>query len=220
MSVKINNHKLFLRISYFVIGLMLFAFGISVTIIADFDISPWDALSVGLYDSFHLTIGTWMNVTSLLLIVLGGLLRHERPKISCMITSCVMSAFVDLFTYMMQGIVIEFWYLKAILFLIGVLIISMGCGTYLIGEFAPCPIDYFMIALRDGLNTNIRKAMTICEGSGFVLAYLVSGPIGLGTVLSVFIYGPLIQFFNHLARNTYHWLLCSFPEVVHNAVDI
>ena len=188
--MKTKSHKLFFRIMFFVIGLMLFAFGIAVTIIADFGVSAWDAVSVGL---------------------LGGWLRHERPKLSCMITSFVMSGFVDFFVWLMNGVSISPWIGKLTLFLVGVIIISIGCGTYLVGNFAPCPIDYFMVALRDKFQTNIRTAMTLCEGSGFILAFLVSGPIGLGTLLSVFIYGPLIQYFHQHAKELHQSLLYRFP---------
>lgn len=210
--MKQNQYtSMLLRMSFFVIGLMFFSFGIAVTILADVGISAWDAVSVGLYDMFHVTIGTWMNVTSILLIILGGILRKERPKISCMITSFVMSAFVDIFVYMMEGIVVETWYLQAIVYFIGVLFVSFGCGTYLIAELSYCPIDYFMMALKDGLHTDIKKAMTICEGSGFLLALLVSGPIGIGTFVSVFIYGPLIQFFHQHSYHAYQRLSYRFP---------
>lgn len=209
--MKTKSHKLFFRIMFFVIGLMLFAFGIAVTIVADFGVSAWDAVSVGLYEHFRLSIGTWMNVTSLLLILLGGWLRHERPKLSCMITSFVMSGFVDFFVWLMNGVSISPWIGKLTLFLVGVIIISIGCGTYLVGNFAPCPIDYFMVALRNKFQTNIRTAMTLCEGSGFILAFLVSGPIGLGTLLSVFIYGPLIQYFHQHAKELHQSLLYRFP---------
>lgn len=206
-----QKQMLFIRMIFFIFGLMFFALGIAITIVADVGISAWDACSVGLYDKFQLTIGTWMNITSILLIILGGILRKERPKMSCMITSFVMSAFVDVFVYMMEGIILTNVFLQAIVYLLGVILVSFGCGTYLIAEFSFCPIDYFMMALKEGLHTNIRNAMTLCEGSGFLLALLVSGPIGIGTLLSVFIYGPMIQFFHQHSYRVYQHLSYKFP---------
>lgn len=218
--LRVKKKVFLLRTCFFIIGLMLFSLGISLTIIADIGISPWDATSVGLYDRFHLTIGTWMNLQSLLLIAMGAMIKRERPKIECMITSFVMSMFVDLFMLCFADIIVHGWMQQAMTYALGVLIISAGCGTYLVAKFSPCPIDYFMMAIKDGCHTSIAKAMTICEGTGFLFALLVQGPIGIGTLLSIFIYGPLIQFFNQRSGQLYQGYCVKLPQAVHNTVDI
>lgn len=218
--MRVKYWEFLLRLVYFMFGLMMFALGIAITIVADIGVSPWDATSVGLYTLFGLSIGTWMNVQSVLLILMGACIAREFPKITCMITSFIMSAFVDLFVYVLQGIVIEVWIVKLMVYALGVIIVSIGCGTYLIAEFPPNPIDCFMMSIKKGLHVSIAKAMTICEGSGFLFAFLVQGPIGLGTILAVIIYGPMIEFFNKQAHRVYARLKRHLPQVVHNAVDI
>lgn len=193
------------RIGLFVSGLLFFALGIAITIVSDLGISAWDAFSVGLQDHFPISIGTWMNLTSVLLILLGALLKKEPPKFSCMITSIIMSGFVDIFVYLMQDIVLT-GYEKVVVYFIGVMFVSIGCGTYLAADLFLCPIDYFMMAIKQRFQTTIRVAMTICEGSGVLCALLVQGPIGIGTLISVVVYGPMIQVVHHWAMQTYNRL--------------
>lgn len=217
---RVRKKEFLLRTSFFLVGLMLFSLGICFTIIADIGISPWDATCVGLYDQFHLTIGTWMNLQSLLLIAMGAMIKRERPKVECMLTSFVMSMFVDIFMLGLQDIAMYGWVQQAITYALGVLVVSAGCGTYLVAAFPPCPIDYFMMAIKDGFHTSIAKAMTVCEGTGFLFALLLRGPIGIGTMLSIFIYGPLIQFFHQRSSRLYRNCNVKVPQVVHNTVDI
>lgn len=217
---QFNHCELVLRIVFFLIGLMLFALGIAITIVASYGVSPWDASCIGLHQLFGQSIGTWMNIQAVLLIAMGAAIKRERPKVECMITSIVLSAFVDLFVYLLGDIQITEWYMQALVYIMGAGIVSAGCGTYLIAEFPPCPIDYFMMAIKTGFHTSIRTAMTFCEGTGFLLALAVKGPMGIGTILSVFIYGPMIQFFNHQANRLFYRSKGHLPQVVHNTVDI
>lgn len=214
------NNVFLLRLGFFLIGLLLFSLGIALTICANFGVSPWDATTVGLYERFGLSIGTWMNVQSVLLILMGATIKRERPRFECMITSFIMGIFVDIFVIVLQDVHVEVWYLQIALYALGVLIVSIGCGTYLIAKFPPCTIDYFMMAIKTGFHTNITVAMSVCEGTGFLFALLVQGPIGIGTFLCVVIYGPLIDTFHHYANRLYNHLEKQLPQVVHNAVDI
>ena len=50
-----------IRIAFFLIGLILISFGISVSIVSNFGVGGWDAFNIGLKNHFGFTIGTWMN---------------------------------------------------------------------------------------------------------------------------------------------------------------
>lgn len=48
-----------IRWGFFLVGIMIFSMGISLTIqVQHLGIHPWDVLTVGLYERFGLTIGT------------------------------------------------------------------------------------------------------------------------------------------------------------------
>lgn len=47
-----KSRNTLLRVSFYVIGLLLFSLGITLTIYADIGVSSWDAVSIGLYDRF------------------------------------------------------------------------------------------------------------------------------------------------------------------------
>ena len=66
-----------IRLCFYISGLILFSFGISVTIYANIGVSSWDAVSVGLNKLYGCSIGTWMNLISICQIIAGGILGYE-----------------------------------------------------------------------------------------------------------------------------------------------
>ena len=63
----IKNKEKIIRIIFFIFGLILLSFGISLIIKSEFGTSAWDAVSVGLFKHFNLSVGIWMNIVAELL---------------------------------------------------------------------------------------------------------------------------------------------------------
>lgn len=196
-----------IQIFYFVFGLLLFSLGITLTINAGLGVSAWDAVYLGMYHNFGLRISFWLNLQSFILILLGGIMKQERPKLECLVVSLITSVFIELFIFLLGDVVVQGKLMQLLFFIVGVIVLSAGCGMYLVPPFAPGPVDYFMLGIKHIGNSTIAKAMTICELSGLSIALVFRGPIGIGTVISVFVYGPLIQFFHLIFVNQYKCLV-------------
>src|SRR5690625_5919315 len=67
-------------IHYYISGLIILTLGIAFAIISMLGTSPFDALLVGLYRTFGLTIGSWEIVVGGTLIVANAILEKRRPE--------------------------------------------------------------------------------------------------------------------------------------------
>ena len=191
------------RILYFLGGLMLIAFGISLTISADFGCGGWDAAHIGLVKHFGFSIGTWMNLWALTYLFIAMLLSKKRYRIECMITSLLIGIGVDFFHFLLSDLSIQQPFLKPILFILGTLIISLGAGFYLVSELPPNPTDYMMMCIKDRFSISITASKTIVEATGIFLAILLGGPVGVGTFLMILMFGPCIDYCYHLTSKWY-----------------
>ena len=90
-----------IRLCFYISGLILFSFGISVTIYANIGVSSWDAVSVGLNKLYGCSIGTWMNLISICQIIAGGILCKERIRFETFLTSLGLGFLVDGFNLML-----------------------------------------------------------------------------------------------------------------------
>ncbi|WP_224768139.1 YczE/YyaS/YitT family protein [Metabacillus idriensis] len=185
------------RLAFFVIGLFVLAFGVTLTIQADLGAGAWDALNVGLTDQIGLTVGSWIFIVGILVILLNAIIMREAPKVLGVFTILLVGFFVDFWMlYVFQDFSIQNMMLKVVILLSGILLIAIGVSIYLQTSFPANPIDQLMITLHKRFGFSLMAAKTIGEVGALVLALLFAGPIGLGTIIITFAIGPLIQVCN------------------------
>ena len=83
-------------------------------------------------------------------------------------------------------------YLKLLQACIGIFVVGLGSGIYLISNLGPGPRDGLMIGLQKQTGTSIPLIRTILELSAVISGWLLGGVVGIGTVLFVFGIGPCV----------------------------
>lgn len=199
MKEKFNDKNILIkRILFFVLGIAATALGVSLTIISNFGAGSWDALSVGLSDTFGLTVGIWVIIIAVGLIIASGIILRRIPRFSTLITSFVTGAAIDFWLAMLKGIEVSGVVNEFLVFMAGIVVIGFGVSMVVLTEFPPGPIDYFMLVIKEIFNVSLGLAKTISESIGLILSLIFHGPIGIGSILIVIIMGPVIQFFSKL----------------------
>ena len=82
-------------VHYYIIGLVILSFGIALAVESMLGTSPFDALLVGLYRTFGLTIGSWEVVVGFVMIVGNALAERKRPEYFAFITSLITGIGID-----------------------------------------------------------------------------------------------------------------------------
>jgi len=181
---------------FYVLGIMILTFGISVTIQSDLGTSPFDALIVGLSVHAGLTVGSWEIIIAFLLICCNSMLKRQRPEFSGMITAFITGIGIDMWLFFLHRIITpELWYGKAGCFAIGLVVIGIGTATYLHTNFAPIPVDRLTLIVRDLTGRSIFFSRTVIYFIFFILAVMLKGPVGIGTLLTVCLGGIILHFF-------------------------
>lgn len=184
------------RLLFWLVGIIIISFGASLTIKADMGTGAWDALNVGLSNMTGLTIGTFVIIIGIILIFVNAALMNKKP------------VYLALFTVFIIGILIDFWMIlvlgnlepadnvqKLVAMLMGLLIIGVGVAIYLQPKFPLNPIDNLMVGISKRFGVSLIMAKTIGELIALILALIVKGPIGFGTLIVTVAIGPSIQLF-------------------------
>lgn len=95
----------------------------------------------------------------------------------------------------------------------GLMIIGLGTAIYLHANFAPIPVDRLMLIIQDLTRMNTLYSKTFIYLFFLVLAITFSGPIGIGTLLTVCLGGPILNYFTLLIGS-------SYKKTVHPQIDI
>ncbi len=184
-----------LKYVLFVAGILILTLGISLTIQSELGTSPFDALLVGLSHHVGLSVGSWEVIIAFLLIGCNSLLKQQKPEFLGLVTAFITGVGIDIWLYVSDSLITpEVWYSKLMTFVIGLVIISIGTAIYLQTNFAPIPIDRLTLILHEITQTPLFVSRTFIYLVFLILAFLLSGPIGLGTLITVCCAGVLLQF--------------------------
>ena len=199
---------------YYGLGILLLALGISLTIHSDFGTSPFDAVLVGLSVKVGLTVGSWEIIIALIMILGNSLLTRQRPEFLGLVTAIITGIGIDLWLFVLHFSTIpELWFSKLICFGIGLLVIGIGTAIYLHANFAPIPVDRLMLIIRELTGMNILLSRTLIYVLFLTMAIILNGPIGIGTLLTVCLGGPILNFFMSYIERRSNSLVINNPGV-------
>jgi uncharacterized protein len=185
------NREYRLRWSFFTIGLLVLAFGITLTIKGkDLGIGPWDVFHYGLFLKFGLTIGTWSIIAGLIILLITGLVTRSFPKIGAFLNMVLIGLFIDFFNFIIPDT--TSLVLQSILFAAGTIIVGYGIGLYVSADFGAGPRDGLMLLIVEKTGWKIQWVRNGIEVVVFLLGWLLGGPVGLGTVIIAFFLGSVV----------------------------
>ncbi len=186
--------KIIIRILFYLIGLLFLTLGISLAIKAGLGASAWDALAVGESKTFGLSVGNWIIINSSILLFVNAFLQKKRPDWLAAITFILIGRFLDFWlTVESEHLFDSNMVTRYIQLVLAILSMTIGIAIYLQAKFPLSPIDDLMISLNKRFGASLGVAKTIGEVFALVLAFLLKGPIGIGTVLITFSIGPILQ---------------------------
>lgn len=184
------------KYSIYSVGLIILTLGIALTILSTIGTSPYDALLVGLSLSVGLTIGSWEIIIAFIMIFTNALLKRKRPEFLGLLTAIIIGIGMDCWLFLLNDLIVpEHFYSQLICIILGLIIISLGTAIYLYANFAPMPVDNLMLILQHLTGMNIFMTKTIIYLIFLGLAFLFQGPIGIGTLLTVCLSGPILNYF-------------------------
>ncbi|MED3943467.1 YitT family protein [Priestia megaterium] len=191
-------------------GILLLTLGIALTIQSNLGASPFDALLVGLSLNVGLSVGRWEMILASVLICVNALLSKQKPEVLGLLTAFITGLGIDLWLFLLQNWApLEMWYSKLCCFGIGLIIIGVGTSAYLHTNFAPIPIDRLTLIIQKLVKTNLFLARTLIYFTFLLAAMLLNGPIGVGTLLTVFLGGVLFNFFMPITKRALDCILTN-----------
>lgn len=173
------------------IGFALFGFAIACLIQANLGASPWVMLTVALADITGLTPGTITILTGI--VVLGfSLLMRERIGWGTLANILFIGLWVDLFLAIIPPIE-DNLLVQIILLLTSVIAMGLGSAIYIGVDAGAGPRDSLMLSVMRTFNLSLRAARSGIELCVFIVALLLGGPFGIGTIVFAALIGPSVQ---------------------------
>ncbi|MBR8749487.1 hypothetical protein IX317_001161 [Fusobacterium sp. DD29] len=183
-----------IRYSKLMIGLFFCALGVVIILKSNLGLSPWDVLNQGLNKTLGITLGQANILVGAIVIILSLFLK-QPIGIGTIINVIAVGIFIDIImalNIIPDGDVIL---KQVIIFIIGIIVFSYGCYYYMATGLGCGPRDGLMVVLTKRTNHQLWKIKTVIELCALALGYFLGGTVGIGTVASSLLVGPLMQFF-------------------------
>ena len=178
------------RLPGLILGLVVFGFGITLMARAGAGLGPWEALHQGIEVRTGVPMGTVSILLGIPILALWWPLG-ERPGIGTIINVVLIGTATNAGNALIPSP--EPQLARLAMMVAGVLVIGLGSGLYLAADLGPGPRDGLMTGIHRRFGWSIRRARTAIEVSVLVVAWLLGGSIGLGTVAFAFGIGPVVQ---------------------------
>lgn len=179
------------RVALLLAGLALYGASLSLLVVADLGVSPWDVFHQGVSRLIDVRLGLVLIATSFT-VLLFWIPLHVRPGVGTIANAVLVGAGVDVALHLLPDVtswVGRFGYLAA-----GVVLNGVATGMYIGAGLGPGPRDGLMTGIaRRG--HSVRVVRTTIEVGVLLVGVVLGGTVGIGTVVYALAIGPLAHVF-------------------------
>ena len=176
-----------------VLGLLVFAFGVHLTIYANIGLAPWDCLGMGI--SYHTPLNYGLSMTAIAVIILIiDILLGERIGYGTIIDALLTGNFIQMFNGLNPLHENDNLWLGLAIMIFGLAFMAIGMLIYMKGAQGCGPRDALLIGLGKRMSRIPIGIVEILLWSLVLLVgWLLGGPVGVGTLISTFGAGIVMQ---------------------------
>lgn len=202
------------RIIMSVLGVLIGGVSVAIFKTAAFGVDPFQTFMAGLDHAIPINFGTLYVIANAVLLLFALIFDRHYINLATFINLFLLG-YVTQFTYALIGKILPSPSIpvRIICLIIGILIICIGSALYMTADLGVSTYDAVALIIsntwKKGQFKYIRIATDlVCVIIGCVLFMISGGSLsqiptiaGIGTIITAFFMGPLIEFFNeHIAR--------------------
>jgi uncharacterized membrane protein YczE len=189
-SKELNFKPKIKTLLYLMFGLILFGIGETLLITSNIGVSPWFVLHQGIFFKTGYSIGITTFVVSVIVLFIWIPLK-QKPGIGTILNTVIISIVVDLsLPHLPVPQIMIFQLLQA---LIGVMLVGLGSGYYLIANLGPGPRDGLMTGIQKKTNYSFSYIRTLIELIAVICGWYLGGIVGIGTIIYALCIGPFVS---------------------------
>ncbi|HVM27762.1 MAG TPA: hypothetical protein VM433_08820 [Mycobacteriales bacterium] len=170
-------------------GLLLYGFSLALLVEADLGLAPWDVLHQGLSLVTGLSIGTWVVLMSVVVLLLWLPLR-QRPGLGTVSNAVLVGVGLDVSLALLPTF--EGLPLRVLALAVGVGLNAVATAAYIGARLGPGPRDGLMTGIA-ARGHSVRLVRTALEATVLVTGWLLGGSVGVGTLVYAVGIGPLVH---------------------------
>ena len=174
-------------------GLIVFALGVHLTIYANIGLAPWDCLGMGIAKHTPFNYGISMTIMAVTILVIDLLVKKKigfGTIIDALLTGNFVQAYNSLNPFPENKSIL----LGICIMLVGFVFMAIGMWIYMRAEQCCGPRDSLLVGLGKRMpKIPIGIVEVILWAVVLLIGFLLGGPVGIGTLISTFGAGLVMQ---------------------------
>ena len=174
-------------------GLAVFSMGVHLTIFANIGLAPWDCLGMGIAKHTPFNYGLSMTIMSIFILILDLLLK-ERIGFGTIIDALLTGNMIQLYNDINPFPLNESLPAGVLYMLAGFVLMALGMRVYMGAEQCCGPRDSLLVGVGKRLpRIPIGIVEILIWAAALLAGWLLGGPAGIGTLISTFGAGAVMQ---------------------------
>ncbi|MGL5857718.1 MAG: YczE/YyaS/YitT family protein [Angustibacter sp.] len=171
-------------------GLALFGFSMALLVRSELGVMPWDVLHQGLARQLGGSMGRWVILVSVAVLLLWVPLRQRPGAGTVANAACVGLALDASLRFLPEVDAVP---AQVALLVGGVVLNAVATAAYIGARLGPGPRDGLMTGLVARTGWSVRLVRTGIEVVVVAAGWLLGGTLGVGTVVYALAIGPLLH---------------------------
>lgn len=172
---------------------------IAMSVRANIGVGPWEAFHIGISKLTGISMGTASITVSLIIIIMTAL---SGERFGCGTIANMLVIGVSMDAFLNSGLIPEMETIQSgvAMILLSRLVTAFAIVIYMGAGYGSGPRDGMMVMLSKLTSRPPGYCKAAIEALALLVGWLLGGPVGVGTVVSVLCVGPLTQFAFRVCR--------------------
>lgn len=192
-------------------GLLFIGCGLTLFKLSLMGNDPHTAMAISVGNRVGISFSLILIIINAMWFVLEIALARNLIGIGTFCNWVLVGIFADLWSSIITGIVTipDNFAGRLFIMLIGILVLTFSCALYQTADLGIAPYDSISMLMADRLPIPYFWCRIITDSFCAIVAVMLGGIVGLGTLICAFALGPFINFFSKTAARK----LCGYESI-------
>ena len=179
-------------------GILILTLGVALSSKAGLGTGSLDSINFALASRTQLNLSIVIVLMAFIAIFISAVIRRGKLSFKTLMTAIFMGVFTESWVKIIDVINVDTIAQQIIIFTLDIFCDSLGIAIYLRPKFPANPNDDMIVALNEVLGLKMGTAKLFIDIIAIVIALLLKGPVGIGTVLMTVLIGPIVNLINSI----------------------
>ena len=219
------QHNMVKRVVMTVISIIVMGFGIALFNVSGFGVDPFTSMNMNISSTLGIGYGTYQLIVNAVIIVFVVIVAHRGLiGVGTVINMVGVGYSCEFFSGLIAPHISNSLAVRICLLAAGIIVLCFSCSLFFVSNIGVGPYDSLSFMLSQFTHIHYKWLRVMTDIAVIIIGLVVSGGltsllkgdisgvknIGIGTIITAFMMGPLVNFFLSISLPRF-WMLIM-PE--------